>query len=81
MTDMNIRERLMAMSDIELYKLINAAFAAAGLDQRKTESMTSDVQRLRRMISSLSDRQISALLASLGSRDVGELLRQFGGEK
>jgi len=81
MTDMNIRERLMAMSDIELYKLINAAFAAAGLDQRKTESMTSDVQRLRRMISSLSDRQISALLASLGSRDVGEALRQFGGEK
>ena len=81
MSDMNIRERLMAMSDIELYKLINAAFAAAGLDQRKTESMTSDVQRLRRMISSLSDRQISALLASLGSRDVGELLRQIGGEK
>ncbi|MBR2473970.1 MAG: hypothetical protein IKB51_02950 [Clostridia bacterium] len=81
MSDMSIKDRLVGMSDIELYRLINSACAAAGVDRRKAEQLTSDIPRLRRMIAALSDRQISDLLASLGSRDINDTLRQIGGGK
>lgn len=79
MSEKSIKDRLSAMSDEELYKLINAVCAAAGLDPGRTRALTSDIPKLRRMIAALSDRQVSNLLASLGNADTGEMLKRLGG--
>ncbi len=62
----SIRSKLLAMSDMELYSLLNTVALASGLDASKAQALTSDIPRLRRMLSSLTDGQIDTLLASLG---------------
>ena len=79
MADNGIKSRLAEMSDSELYTLISAVCAAAGLDAGRTRALCADIPRLRRMIAALSDKQISALLASLGEQDASEMLRRLGG--
>ena len=74
----NIKEKLSQMSDEELYNLINAVCVAAGMDRKKATSLTSDIPRLRRMLSALSDKQIASLVASLGKDDVNYIMNRIG---
>lgn len=78
MADNGIKGRLAALSDSELYGVISAVCAAAGMDAKKTRQMTSDIPRLRRMLSSLSEKQIGALISSLGKDDLQELMQKLG---
>jgi hypothetical protein len=50
---------------------------ASGLDSARAQALTSDIPRLRRMLSSLSDEQIATMLSSIGRNvDINKL---FGG--
>ena len=74
----DIKATLASLTDMELYNLINAVCVAAGMDAKKANSMTSDIPRLRRMLSALSDAQIAALMSSLGKEDVSDVIGRLG---
>lgn len=77
MNSKGLKEKLSKMSDMELYTLIHTVAMASGLDSARAQTITSDIPRLRRMLSSLSDEQIATMLASLGrNTDISKL---FGG--
>ena len=77
MNSKGLKEKLNKMSDMELYTLIHTVALASGLDGAKAQALTSDIPRLRRMISSLSDEQIATMLSSIGRNvDINKL---FGG--
>lgn len=78
MHENDIKNKLAGLSDSDLYKLINAVCIAAGMDRSKADTLTSDIPRLRRMLTTLSDKQISTLMASLGANDAGEMLKRLG---
>ena len=64
--NVNIRDRLLGMSDAQLYEMAVSVCNAAGMDKKKSAELTGNIPRLRRMLSSLSDKQITALLSSVG---------------
>jgi hypothetical protein len=77
MNSKGLKEKLNKMSDMELYTLIHTVALASGLDGAKAQALTSDIPRLRRMLSSLSDEQIATMLSSIGRNvDINKL---FGG--
>ncbi len=77
MNSKGLKEKLNKMSDMELYTLIHTVALASGLDGARAQALTSDIPRLRRMISSLSDEQIATMLSSIGRNvDINKL---FGG--
>ena len=78
MADNGIKARLAALSDGELYGLICAVCAAAGMDKKKTAKLTSDIPRLRRMLEGLSEKQISSLIGTLGKDGVQDIMRRLG---
>ena len=78
MADTDIKAKLATLSDGELYGLINAVCVAAGMDSKKASAMTSDIPRLRRMLSALSDKQIATLIGTLGKDDVQDIMRRLG---
>lgn len=71
------KTRIAKLSDAELYALINSVCASVGLDAKKAHELTSDIPKLRRMLGSLSDKQISALIGSLGSNDVSDAKKKL----
>ena len=81
MTENSLKSKLSGLSDDELYKLIYTGCTAAGLDRQKADYLTSDIPKLRRMLSSLSDKQISSLLASLGASDLSGVLDRLSKNK
>lgn len=66
MNSRGLKEKLSKMSDMELYTLLNTVALASGLDKTKAQALTSDIPRLRRMLSTLSDEQIGTMLSALG---------------
>ena len=78
MSENSLKSKLSKLSDDELYKLIYAVCTAAGLEKQKADYLTSDIPKLRRMLTALSDKQISSLLASLGTADAGEMINKLG---
>ena len=77
MSEKSLKSKLSGLSDEELYKIINAVCIAAGLDRKKADHLTSDIPRLRRMLCSLNDKQISSLLATLGTKDTSEIFSRL----
>ena len=77
MADNDIKAKLSSLSDADLYSLINAVCVAAGMDPKKAGAMTGDIPRLRRMLLALSDKQISALVSSLGKDDVKDVISRL----
>lgn len=73
-----LSRQLSSLSDSELKSIITAVCAAARVPAEKADELTSDIQRLRRMLNAMSDRRISALLSTLGASDVSEILRKLG---
>lgn len=73
-----ISSQLASLSDSQLCSIIAAVSAAAGLESEKTQALTSDIPRLRNMLSAMSDKRISQLLSTLGSVDSAEILRKLG---
>ena len=74
----DIKAKLSSLSDMELYKLINAVCVASGMDAKRASAMTSDIPRLRRMLLALSDSQISTLVSSLGKDDIKDVIGRLG---
>ena len=74
-----IGQRLARVSDAELYSALNAVCSAAGIDGTRREALTSDIPRLRRMLSSLSDAQLAALFGSLGESEKQAIMKRLGG--
>ena len=77
----NLTKQLSTLSDAELKSIITAVCAAAGTSPEKTAQLTSDIPRLRRMLSAMSDRRISALLSTLGNSDVSDILRKLSDQR
>ena len=73
-----LSQQLASLSDAELKSIITAVCAAAGVREGKTAELTSDIPRLRRMLSAMSDRRIASLLATLGNSEVSDMLRKLG---
>ena len=73
-----LNKQLSSLSDEELKSIITAVCAAAGVREGKTAELTSDIPKLRRMLSAMSDRRIATLLATLGNSEVSEILRKLG---
>ena len=70
MAQNSIKAKLASLDDMQLYTLINTVALASGLDKQKANSLTSDIPRLRRMLSSLTDEQINTLISSIGRGNV-----------
>lgn len=77
MAENSIAEKLSSLSDMELYNMINAVCEAVGMDAKKSAALISDIPRLRRMISALSDKQLSNLISSLSTEQRKELFEKF----
>ena len=77
MNSRGLKEKLSALSDLELYNLISAVALASGIDKARAQALCSDIPRLRRMIASLSDEQISVMLRAMGN---GADLKRFLGD-
>ena len=75
MNSKGLKEKLNKMSDMELYTLIHTVALASGLDGARAQALTSDIPRLRQMLSSLNDEQIATMLSSIGrNTDVKRIL-------
>ena len=77
MNSRGLKEKLSALSDMELYNLISAVALTSGIDKAQAQALCSDIPRLRRMIASLSDEQISVMLRAMGN---GADLKRFFGD-
>ena len=80
MADNGIKAKLSSLTDAELYEIINAVCIAAGMDQKKASAMTADIPKLRRMLLALSDKQIVALIGSLGTADRQDIMQRLGSQ-
>ena len=69
MNSKGLKEKLSALSDMQLYNLLYAVAIASGLGKEKAQTLTSDIPRLRRMLMTLNDEQIGTMLASLGQNN------------
>ena len=81
MNNINAKElsrQLSSLSDTDLKSIITAVCAAAGVREGKTAELTSDIPRLRRMLSAMSDKRIASLLSTLGGSEVSDMLRKLG---
>ena len=72
------RNNIILQTFAELYEIINAVCIAAGMDQKKASAMTADIPKLRRMLLALSDKQIAALIGSLGAADRQDIMQRLG---
>ncbi len=77
MAENSLKAKIEALDDMQLYNLINTVALASGLDAKKASRLTGDIPRLRRMLSTLDDSQINALLASLGRGTVNDILSRL----
>ena len=78
MADSNsLKAKLNSLDDMQLYNLINSVALAAGMDAKKAKALTGDIPRLRKMLSSLDDKQINTLLATLGKGTAEDILGRF----
>jgi hypothetical protein len=50
------------------------------MDQKKASAMTADIPKLRRMLLALSDKQIAALIGSLGTADRQDIMQRLGSQ-
>ena len=73
-----LSQQLSSLGDNELKSIITAVCAAAGVREEKTAELTSDIPRLRRMLSAMSDRRISSLLSTLGNSEISDMHRKLG---
>jgi hypothetical protein len=77
--NVSLKAKLNSLDDMQLYNLINTVALASGLDAKKANSLTSDIPKLRRMLSSLSDEQINTLLSmvSRGNGGISEIISRL----
>ena len=73
----SLKAKLNSLDDMQLYNLINSVALAAGMDAKKTKALTGDIPRLRKMLSTLDEKQISTLLSMVGNGTVNDLLSRF----
>lgn len=77
MAENSIKAKIEALDDLQLYNLINTVALSSGLDAKKASKLTGDIPRLRRMLSSLDDKQINTLLSSLGRGTVNDIIERL----
>ncbi len=73
-----LKEKLNSVGDAELKNIIMAVCVASGIDKEKTDSLISDIPKLRESIMKTEDGQLEKLIYSLGKRDVEGMIKNYG---
>ncbi len=72
-----IMGKLDSIGDEELKNIVRAIAESAGVGQRQTERVVSDIGKLRKSIGGLSDNDLQNALSMLDENTVNELKRQI----
>lgn len=72
-----IMGKLDSIGDEELKNIVRAIAESAGVGQRQTERVVSDIGKLRKSIGGLSDNDLQNALSMLDENTVNELKRQM----
>ena len=70
-------ERLLAMDNVDFGDMLRQISQAVGADQAKTESALSDVDGIKRILSSMSPEDAQKLINSVGKEKSDEILRKI----
>ncbi len=72
-----LKEKLNSVGDTELKNIILAVCVASGIDKDKTDSLVSDIPKLRQSIMKTEDGQLEKLVHSLGKRDIEGMIKNY----
>ncbi len=75
MKNMPLKERLNSVGDSELKSIIIAVCTASGMDKSQTDSLISDIPKLRASLMKTEDGQLEKLMHSLGRADVENVIK------
>lgn len=77
--DNNIRNKLLAMSDTELSKIVSSLASSAGVDARELSISKSDISALRKTISNATQSDVDEAVKMIGENKAAELLKKTMG--
>jgi len=69
--------KLLNLTDAELRTKIVAAAGAAGADPKKVQGALQDTDKLRKMISTLTDKDIQNLIQTVGKEKAEEIAKHL----
>lgn len=70
-------KKLLSLPDEELRKKVSEAAIAAGADKYMTAKALSDVEKLRSMMSALTNEQINMLISKIGPDAANEISKRI----
>lgn len=72
-----IMGKLESMSDEDLKNIVRAIARSAGVSERRAEQTVSDIGKLRRGVSSMSERDLQSALSCLDVDTLDEIKKQI----
>lgn len=72
-----IMNKLSCLSDEELQNIVRSIAMSAGVSDRKTERAVSDIDKLRKSFSSMTERDLQRAMSVLDDETVENIKRQM----